>query len=60
VGGSYSVSIPPITLPAGSRISVLVRETGVVSSASRTVYGGAALSGNYSDAGLTFTTGTLQ
>jgi hypothetical protein len=60
VGGTYTMNIPPVTLPAGSRISVLVRETGVVSSAARTVYGGSALSGNFSDAGVTFTTGTLQ
>lgn len=60
VAGDYSMSIPPITLPAGSRLSVLVRETGAVSSASRTVYGGAGLTANYADAGVTFTTGTLQ
>jgi hypothetical protein len=60
VGGSYSMSIPPITLPAGSRLSVLLRESGAVSSASRTVYGGSGLTANYSDAGVTLTTGTLQ
>ena len=60
VGGTYTLSIPPITLPAGSRLSVLVRETGAVSSASRTVYGGAGLTGSYADAGITLTTGTLQ
>lgn len=60
VAGDYSMSIPPVTLPAGSRLSVLVRETGAVSSASRTVYGGSGLTANYSDAGVTLTTGTLQ
>lgn len=60
VAGDYSMSIPPVTLPAGSRLSVLVRETGAVSSASRTVYGGSGLTENYSDAGVTLTTGTLQ
>jgi serine protease AprX len=60
VGGNYTVSIPPITLPAGSRLSILLRESAAVASGSRTVYGGAGLTGNYSDAGVTFTTGTLQ
>jgi hypothetical protein len=60
VGGTYTLNIPPVTLPAGSRLSVVLRETGVVSSASRAVWGGAALAGNYSDAGVTLTTGTLQ
>lgn len=60
VAGTYAMSIPPITLPAGTRLSILVRETGAVSSASRTVYGGRGLTADYSDAGVTFTTGTLQ
>lgn len=60
VGGNYTLGIPPITLPAGSRLSVLLRETGVVSSASRTVYGGTGIAASYSDAGITLTTGTLQ
>jgi hypothetical protein len=60
VGGNYTVGIPPLTLPAGSRLSVLLRESAAVASAARTVYGGAGLTGNYSDAGVTFTTGTLQ
>jgi hypothetical protein len=60
VGGTYTVAIPPITLPAGSRLSVLMYESGAVASASRTVYGGAGLTGNYSNAGITLTTGTLQ
>ena len=60
VGGTYTMSIPPITIPAGARLSVLLRESGAVSSASRTVYGGAGLAGNFSDAGITLTTGTLQ
>lgn len=60
VGGTYTMNIPPAIVPAGSRLSIVVRETGVVSSSSRTLYGGAALGGNFSDAGVTFTTGTLQ
>jgi hypothetical protein len=60
VGGNYTVNIPPTTLPAGSRVSVLVFESAAVASASRTVYGGAGLTGNYSDAGITLTTGTLK
>jgi len=55
-----ALQIPPVTLPAGSRISVFVWETATVTSASRTVYGGTALTANYSDAGVTFTTGSLQ
>jgi hypothetical protein len=60
VGGTYAVSIPPITLPVGSRLSILVRESAAVASATRTVYGGAGLTASYADAGITFTTGTLQ
>src|SRR5687768_250325 len=60
VGGTYAMNIPPATLPAGSRLSVVVRETGVVSSAARTLWGGTGLGGNFSDAGVTLTTGTLQ
>ena len=60
VGGAYTLQIPPVTLPAGSRISVFVWETAAVTSASRTVYGGTALTANYSDAGITLTTGSLQ
>ena len=60
VGGTYTLNVPPVTLPAGSRLSIVLRESGVVSSASRTLWGGSALSGNFSDAGVTLTTGTLQ
>jgi serine protease AprX len=60
VAGTYTMSIPGITLPAGSRLSVVVRQTGAVTSASRTVYGGSGLTANFSDAGVTLTTGTLQ
>jgi serine protease AprX len=60
VGGTYTMNIPPVSLPAGSRLSVVVRETGVVSSAARTLWGGAGLGGDFSDAGVTLTTGTLQ
>jgi len=58
--GTYTMSIPGITLPAGSRLSVVVRQTGVVTSTSRMLYGGAALTTNFADAGITLTTGTLQ
>jgi hypothetical protein len=60
VGGTYSVEIPPVTLPAGSRISVLVSETAAVASAARTVYGGRGISANFADAGVVLTTGTLS
>lgn len=60
VGGTYTMNIPPVTVPAGSRLSVVLRETGVVSSAARAVWGGTGLGADYSDAGITVTTGTLQ
>ncbi|OLE67515.1 MAG: hypothetical protein AUG09_02020 [Acidobacteria bacterium 13_1_20CM_2_68_7] len=60
VAGMYTMQIPPITLPAGSRISILARETAAVASSSRTVYGGSGLAASFADAGVTFTTGTLQ
>lgn len=60
VGGVYTVSIPAATIPAGSRLSILVTETGVVASTSRTVYGGGGLTANFADAGVTLTTGTLR
>ena len=60
VGGTYTFEIPPITLPAGTRLSVLVYAAQVVTSTARTVYGGRGLSADFSDAGVTFTTGTLQ
>jgi serine protease AprX len=60
VGGTYTFDIPPVTIPAGTRLSVLVRAAQVVTSTARTVYGGRGLTADYSDAGITFTTGTLQ
>jgi serine protease AprX len=60
VGGVYTFEIPPVTLPAGTRISVLGYAAQVVTSTARTVYGGRGLTGDFSDAGVTFTTGTLQ
>ena len=60
VAGTYTMDIPAITLPAGSRISILARETAAVASAARTVYGGSGLAASFSDAGVTFTTGTLE
>ena len=60
VGGIYALEIPPVTLPAGSRISILARETAAVASASRTVYGGRGLTASFADAGMTLTTGMVQ
>lgn len=60
VGGVYTLDIPGITLPAQSRISVLVRETAAVASAARTVYGGRGLTTSFADAGIKLTTGTLK
>ncbi len=60
VGGTYTFAIPPVTLPAGTHLSVLVRAAQVVTSTARTVYGGRGLTADFSDAGITFTTGTLQ
>jgi len=60
VAGMYTMQIPAITLPAGSRISILARETAAVASASRTVYGGRGIAASFADAGVTLTTGTLQ
>ena len=59
VRGVYTVQIPPATIPAGTRISVLVSETAAVASASRTVYGGRGLTGSFADAGVSLTVGTL-
>lgn len=58
--GVYTIDIPPATIPAGSHVSVLVSETGVVSSTSTTAYGGRGLSSNFSDAAVTLTTGTVK
>ena len=60
IAGTYTMQIPAITLPAGSRLSVLARETAAVASASRTVYGGRGLAASFADAGVILTTGTLQ
>ena len=48
------------TLPAGSRISVVLLESAAVTSSGRTVYGGKTLTANFNDAGVQFTTGTLK
>jgi hypothetical protein len=60
VGAAYTVDVPAVTIPAGSRISVLVFESAAVASGSRTVYGGRGLSANFGDAGVKLTTGTLK
>jgi hypothetical protein len=61
VGGIYTMSLPEQTLPAGTRLAVSVRITSLVTSTSRALYGGrASLGADFSDAGLTLTTGTFQ
>jgi hypothetical protein len=60
VGGVYTAAIPATSVPAGLRLSVLIYESAVVASGSRTVYGGAGLNGNFSDAGVTLTIGTIR
>ena len=59
-GGVYTFSVPPVTIPAGLRLSVRVYQAQLVTSTARTVYGGKGLAADFSDAGITFTTGTLQ
>ena len=60
VGGIYTANIPAVTVAAGLRLSVLVYETAVVAAGSRTVYGGGGLNGNFGDAGVTVTIGTIK
>ena len=60
VGGTYTVDVPPVTLPAGSRLSIVVFESAAVASTSRTVYGGRGLSSSYADAGVKLTTGSIR
>jgi hypothetical protein len=60
VAGTYTVQIPPTTIPAGTRLAVLVSESAAVASASRTVYGGRGITGNFANAGVTLTTGTVK
>jgi hypothetical protein len=60
VRGVYTLNIPGVTLPAGSRLSVVMRESAAVASATHTVYGGKGTSTSYSDAGVKLTTGTLR
>jgi serine protease AprX len=58
--GVYTLNIPGVTLPAGSRLSVVMRESAAVASATHTVYGGKGTSTSYSDAGVKLTTGALR
>jgi len=60
VGGVYTVSISPATIPAGARLSVTIFESAAVASTSRAVYGGRGLMTNYGDARITLTTGTVK
>ena len=58
--GVYTLNVPGATLPAGSRLSVVLLESAAVTSTGRTVYGGKTLTANFADAGVKFTTGTLK
>jgi hypothetical protein len=59
--GVYTMELPAVPIPAGSRLRTTIRAAQVVTSTSRMVWGGvASLGADYSDAGVTFTTGTLQ
>ena len=59
--GVYSVEIPAVPIPAGSKLRTTIRAAQVVTSSSRIVYGGVgSLGANWSDSGVTFTTGTVQ
>jgi hypothetical protein len=59
--GVYTVEIPAIPIPAGSRLRTTIRAAQVVTSTARMVWGGTgSLSADFSDAGVTLTTGTLQ
>lgn len=60
VGGTYTVDIPPASVPAGTRLSVVINQAQVVTSAARTVYGGRGLTVNYSDAAVKLQTGTVK
>ena len=58
--GVYTLNIPGGTVPAGSRLSIVLLESAAVTSTGRTVYGGKTLTSNFADAGVKFTTGTLK
>jgi hypothetical protein len=57
----YSVDIPAVPVAAGSLLRVTIHAAQVVTSTSRIVYGGVgSLGADYSDSGVTLTTGSLQ
>jgi hypothetical protein len=59
--GVYSVEIPAVPIPAGSMLRTTIRAAQVVTSTSRIVYGGVgSLGANWSDSGVTLTTGTVE
>ena len=60
VSGTYTFNVPPVTIPAGTHLSVVLRESAAVASGSRIVFGGAGLATNYADSGVTLTTGTMK
>ncbi len=51
---TFTVSVPPMTVPAGSALRLTLRFSGVYTAAMRMVY-----AGTYADSGLTLTTGTI-
>ncbi|HET9444196.1 MAG TPA: S8 family serine peptidase [Acidimicrobiales bacterium] len=54
--GEYAFDMPPTAVPAGSRLRVSLRFSGVYTSTMRMLFGG----GGFADAGISLTTGTLQ
>jgi serine protease AprX len=55
VKGTYTISVPPTTIPAGSSIQVELQLSGVYTSTMRLLYGGDA----FADSGIALTTGTI-
>jgi hypothetical protein len=53
---TYAVPVPAATVPAGSRLRLTIRISGIYTSTLRLLYGGGA----YADGGLTLQTGTLN
>jgi hypothetical protein len=54
--GTYTASVPPVTLPAGVTLTVQFQFSGVYTSSMRFLYGGGA----FADAGATFVTGIVK
>ena len=51
--GEYSFDVPPVTVPAGSKLRLTLAFSGVYTSTMRLLYGG----GDFADAGIVLTTG---